>query len=101
MEDFRIGSLFISHAVIENSQIAATEENYAACCPLAGIEQMSHIDELGPAYQSPVDPAVAKSVRRRGVDWAVLVVTFALGCTFAWIYVLFWAAVRAFRMVLS
>ena len=62
---------------------------------------MSHIDELGPAYQSPVDPAVARSVSRRGVDWAVLVVTFALGCTFAWIYVLFWAAVRAFEMVLS
>ena len=62
---------------------------------------MPHIDELGPTYQRPVDAAAAKSVSRRGVDCAVLVVTFALGCTLAWIYVLFWAAVRAFQIVLS
>ena len=62
---------------------------------------MPHIDELGSTHQPPADAAVAKSVSRRGVDWAVLVVTFALGCTLAWIYILFWATVRVFQIVLS
>jgi hypothetical protein len=60
---------------------------------------MLDIDEERPTYQHPAD--FAKSLSRKGVDWAVLVVTFALGCTLAWIYVLFWAAVRAFQIVLS
>src|SRR5207302_10585582 len=75
------GFFFISRAVIENPQIGAVGPKYAACSPLARNEQMSHTDELGPAYQSPVDAAIAKDVSRRGLDWAVLVVTFALGCT--------------------
>ena len=61
---------------------------------------MSHPDELGPAYQRRVDAAVATDVRRRSFDWAVLVVTFALGCTLGWIYLLVWGAVRAFQVVL-
>jgi hypothetical protein len=61
---------------------------------------MSHPDELGPAYQRRVDAAVGADVRRRSLDWAVLVVTFALGCTLGWIYFLLWGAVRAFQVVL-
>jgi hypothetical protein len=99
IEDARI--LFHSGGVIENSQIGAVGGKYAACSPLARNEQMSHTDELGPAYQPPLDAAIAKDVSRRGLDWAVLVVTFALGCTLAWIYILFWAAVHAFQIILS
>ena len=62
---------------------------------------MSQIDELGPSYQRPADVAVAKAVGRRSFDWAVLVVALALGCTLAWIYVVFWAVVRAFQIALS
>ncbi len=62
---------------------------------------MSQIDELGPQYQHPADTAVAEAVGKRSFDWAVLVVTFALGCTLAWIYVLFWAVVHAFQFALS
>ena len=56
---------------------------------------MSHRDELGP--ERPVDAAVGRDV----FDWAVLVVTFALGCTLGWIYFLLWVAVRALRVVFS
>jgi hypothetical protein len=62
---------------------------------------MSHTDELRPVYQRPVDAAVATDASRRSVDWAVLVVTFALGCTLGWIGLLLWVAVRAFQLVLS
>jgi hypothetical protein len=99
IEDARI--LFHSGGVIENSQIGAVGGKYAACSPLARNEQMSHTDELGPTYQPPLDAAIAKDVSRRGLDWAVLVVTFALGCTLAWIYILFWEAVHAFQIILS
>jgi hypothetical protein len=61
---------------------------------------MSHPDEPGPAYQRRVDAAVATDVRRRSFDWSVLVVTFALGCTLGWIYLLLWGAVRVFQVVL-
>jgi hypothetical protein len=67
--------------------------------PPATNEQMSHTDRLGPAYQRPVDTAVATGVSRRSVDWAVLVVAFGLGCTLGWIYLLLWVAVRAFQLV--
>jgi hypothetical protein len=62
---------------------------------------MSHVDELGSNYQHPVDGTIAKGIGRRSLDWAVLVVTFALGCTLAWISLLLWALVRAFQMVLT
>ena len=62
---------------------------------------MSQADELGPAYQDPVDAAVASGISRRSFDWAVVVVTFAFGCTLAWIYLLLWAVVRVFQMALA
>jgi hypothetical protein len=62
---------------------------------------MSHADELGTSYQRPAEAVVAKDIGRRSLDWAVLVVTFALGCTLAWITLLLWAAVRVFQIVLS
>jgi hypothetical protein len=95
-----IGFLSDSRTVIENPQIDAADGRYAACSPPARNEQMSHADELGPAYQRRVDAAVATDVRRRRFDWAVLVVTFALGCNLGWIYLLLWGAVRAFQVVL-
>jgi hypothetical protein len=60
---------------------------------------MSHVDELAPRYPRTADVA-AKNVGRRSIDWAVLVVTFALGATLAWIYFLFRAVVYAFRVAL-
>jgi hypothetical protein len=62
---------------------------------------MSQIDELRPQYQQSADAALAKAVGKRSFDWAVLVVTFALCCTLAWIYVLFRALVNAFQFALS
>lgn len=61
---------------------------------------MSHVDDLGPTYQRPVDAAVAKGIGGSGLDWAVLVITFALGCTLAWIYFLLWLAASALQIVL-
>ncbi len=61
---------------------------------------MSHVDELAPRYPRTADVA-AKNARRRSIDWAVLVVTFALGSTLAWIYFLFRAVVHAFQVALS
>jgi preprotein translocase subunit SecF len=65
------------------------------------MSQIEQIDELGSPYQRPADAAVGKAVGRRTIDWAVLVVTFALGCTLAWIYVVFRAAVYALQIALS
>jgi hypothetical protein len=62
---------------------------------------MSHADELASNYESPVEGAAVEGIGRRGVDWAVLVVTFALGCTLAWICLLLWVVVRAFQIVLA
>lgn len=62
---------------------------------------MSHADELGSNYQRPVDGTAVKGVGGRGVDWAVLVVAFALGCTLAWICLLSWAVVHVFQIVLA
>jgi len=61
---------------------------------------MSHVDELASQYPRAAGVA-AKSVGRRSIDWAVMVVTFALGATLAWIYLLFRAVVYAFQVALS
>jgi hypothetical protein len=60
---------------------------------------MSQMEELAPQYSQSTDVAAAKVNGRRRIDWAVLVVTFALGCTLAWIYLLFWAVVYACQFV--
>jgi hypothetical protein len=96
-----LGLFFISLVVIEHSQIGAIGGKYVACSALVRNEQMSHADELGTPYQRPAEAAVAKDIGRRGLDWAVLVVTFALGCTLAWICLLLWGVVRVFQVVLS
>jgi hypothetical protein len=62
---------------------------------------MSHADELGSHYRHSIDDRIAKGIGRRGVDWAVLVVTFAVGCTLAWACFLLWAVARVFQIVLS
>jgi len=61
---------------------------------------MSHVDELASQYQRSADVAT-RSVGRRRIDWAVLVVAFALGATLAWIYFLIRLAVYAFQIWLS
>lgn len=43
---------------------------------------------------APQDPG------KRRLDWAVLVVLFALGCTLGWVSLLLWGAVRAFQIAL-
>lgn len=48
---------------------------------------MSHVDELAPQY--PRSAGVATRSAGRRIDWPVLVVTFALGATLAWMYFLF------------
>jgi len=60
---------------------------------------MSQIDELASQYRQSAAAAAAKTDGRRSFDWAILVVAFALGCTLAWIYLLFWAVVYAFQLV--
>jgi len=47
-----------------------------------------------------VDAAVPTDLRRKSLDWAVLVVLLALGCTLGWIFLLLWGAVRAFQIAL-
>lgn len=59
---------------------------------------MSQVDDLASRYPRSAD-VVAKSNERRSIDWAVLVVAFALGITVAWVYFLCWAALCAFRGV--
>jgi len=62
---------------------------------------MSHANELQTPYQRPVEAVVAKDIGRRNLDWAVLVVAFALSCTLAWICLLLWGAVRVIQVALS
>lgn len=62
---------------------------------------MSHANELGTQYPRHAQTAVAKDIGKRKLDWAVLVVTFALGCTLAWMSFLLWAIVRVFQVVLA
>jgi hypothetical protein len=61
----------------------------------------ARIEELAPQYQHPADAAVTEASGKRRVDWAVLVVALALGCTLAWIYILFWVVVQAVQIALS
>lgn len=61
---------------------------------------MSQVDELASRYPRSTDGAT-KSVKRPGIDWAVLVVTFALGATLAWTYFLFRAFIYAVQVALS
>jgi hypothetical protein len=61
---------------------------------------MSQVDELAPQYPRSANVA-AKTVGRRSIDWAVLVVTLALGATLAWVYLMFRAVVYAFQVALS
>jgi hypothetical protein len=62
---------------------------------------MPQANELGTPYRRPADAAVAKDIGRRGLDWPVLVVAFALGCTLAWICLLLWGAVRVVQVAFS
>jgi len=68
--------------------------------PPKGNEQMPQTEELGSAHQRGVDAVVPMDIRRRRLDWAVVVVMFALGCTLGWISLLLWGAVRAFQIAL-
>jgi hypothetical protein len=61
---------------------------------------MSQTDRLDSAHQRRVDTTVPADLRRRRLDWAVVVIMFALGCTLGWISLLLWGAVRAFQIAL-
>jgi hypothetical protein len=61
---------------------------------------MSHANELETPYPRQPQTGVASDIGNRKLDWAVLVVTFALSCTLAWMYFLLWAVVRVFQVVL-
>jgi hypothetical protein len=61
---------------------------------------MPQTDEPGSAHQHRVDTVVPTELRRRRLDWAVVVVMFAVGCTLGWISLLLWGAVRAFQIAL-
>jgi hypothetical protein len=61
---------------------------------------MSQTDEPGPVHQRRVDAAVPTDRRRRRLDWAVVVVMFAVGCTLGWISLLLWGALHAFQIAL-
>jgi hypothetical protein len=62
---------------------------------------MSHANELRAPSPRPAEAAVAKDIGRRNLDWADIVVTFALCCTVAWICLLLWGVVRVFQIALS
>jgi hypothetical protein len=47
------------------------------------------------------DSAAGKDAKRRFFDWTILVIAVAFGITLAWIYLLFWATVRAVALVLN
>jgi hypothetical protein len=61
---------------------------------------MSQTNEPGSAHQRRVDAACPTDRRRKRLDWAVVVVMLAVGCTFGWISLLLWGAVRAFQIAL-
>jgi hypothetical protein len=61
---------------------------------------MSQTDELASAHQHDVDAVVPTDLRRRRLDWAVLVVMVALGSTLGWVSLLLWGAMRAFQIAL-
>jgi hypothetical protein len=61
---------------------------------------MSQADNPGSVRSCRADASAPQQPRKRRLDWAVLVVFFALGCTLGWISLLLWGAMRAFQLAL-
>lgn len=61
---------------------------------------MSQTDSPGSIRTHRTDSSAPQELRKRRLDWAVLVVLFAFGCTLGWISLLLWGAMRAFQMAL-
>lgn len=61
---------------------------------------MSQTDNPGSVPSRRSDTSVPHDLRKRRLDWAVLVVLLALGCTLGWITLLLWGAMRAFQIAL-
>lgn len=61
---------------------------------------MPQIDNPGSVASRRADTCAPRELRKRRLDWAVLVVLFAFGCTLGWISLLLWGAMRAFQMAL-
>jgi len=61
---------------------------------------MSQTDNPGSVRSRRTDVSAPHDPRKGHLDWAVLVVLFALGCTLAWISLLLWGAVRAIQIAL-
>jgi hypothetical protein len=88
--------------LLRNLRLVQSKSGTLLVLTLARKQQMSQADELGSNYQHPVNGTIAKGIgSRRSLDWAVLVVAFALGSTLAWIALLLWALVHAFRFFLT
>jgi hypothetical protein len=61
---------------------------------------MAQTDNSGSVRSRQTDTFAPHAPRKGRLDWAVLVVLFALGCTLGWISLLLWGAMRAFQMAL-
>ena len=61
---------------------------------------MSQTDDPDSIRLHRPDASAPPNPRKGPLDWAVLVVLFALGCTLGWISLLLWGAVRAFQIAL-
>jgi hypothetical protein len=61
---------------------------------------MSRTNELDSPRQHDVDTVVPTGLRKRRLDWAILVVMVALGSTLGWVSLLLWGAMRAFQIAL-
>jgi len=61
---------------------------------------MSQTDASGNARSGRGNSFAPKQPGKRRVDWAILVVVLAIGCTLGWISLLLWGAVRVFQIAL-
>lgn len=62
---------------------------------------MSHVDELRSPEYVPAAKAESGQREQRLLDWPILVVMLALGCTVAWGGLLLWLSVRAIQVLLA
>ncbi|RKE70473.1 hypothetical protein [Pseudorhodoplanes sinuspersici] len=62
---------------------------------------MAHIEELRPQYRRPADAGAHTTADQRSLEWTDFVVPVAVMCTVAWIFFLFWLAVRLIEVALA
>lgn len=61
---------------------------------------MSQTDNPNSIRSHRADISAPRELGRKRLDWAVLVVLFAFGCTLGWISLLLWGAMRVFQIAL-